>query len=113
DFGEGLPADAVLQNADARTFHNLYPVEWAKVNRETIDELEDAGEHVFFNRSGFTESPSQATLFWTGDQSVTWDQYDGIKTALTSLLSSGLSGAVFNHSDIGGYTAFKFPLFPL
>lgn len=111
DFGEALPTDAKLKNASAYSYHNLYPVEWAKVNREAIESLPDSGEFVFFARSGFTESPAYATLFWTGDQLVTWDQFDGIKTALTSLLSSGISGAVFNHSDIGGYTAFRLPLF--
>ena len=44
-------------------------------------------------------------LFWLGDQLVTWDAHDGIKTALIGLLSSGLSGFSLNHSDTGGYTA--------
>ena len=53
---------------------------------------------------------SNTSLFWLGDQLVTWDNYDGIKTALTGLLSSGLSGFSLNHSDIGGYTAIKTPV---
>jgi alpha-glucosidase len=38
------------------------------------------------------------------------DRFDGIKSAVTGLLSSGLSGFAFNHSDIGGYTAVTSPI---
>ncbi len=104
DFGEALPYDAILYNGDSKTFHNQYPVEWAKLNYEAIKEANLENEVVFFLRAGFTESPKYATLFWLGDQLVSWSEYDGIKTAVTGLLSSGLSGYVYNHSDIGGYT---------
>lgn len=104
DFGEALPYDAILFNGDPRSFHNQYPVEWAKLNFETIQEVKRENEIVYFLRAGFTESPRYATLFWLGDQLVSWSEYDGIKTVVTGLLSSGLSGYVYNHSDIGGYT---------
>lgn len=104
DFGEALPLDAQLRSrTDARSYHNKYPVEWAKLNREAIQESSRA-DSVFFVRAGFTKSPKYATLFWLGDQLVTWDHYDGIKTTVTALISSGLSGYSINHSDIGGYT---------
>ncbi|MCC6905514.1 MAG: alpha-glucosidase, partial [Anaerolineae bacterium] len=60
--------------------------------------------------SGYTTSPRYATLFWLGDQLVSWDAHDGIKTAVTGLLSSGFSGYAFNHSDIGGYTTITNPI---
>jgi alpha-glucosidase (family GH31 glycosyl hydrolase) len=41
---------------------------------------------------------------------VSWDRNDGIKSAVTGLLSSGLSGFSFNHSDIGGYTTINNPI---
>jgi alpha-glucosidase len=44
------------------------------------------------------------------DHEVSWDEHDGIKSAVTGLLSSGLSGYSLNHSDIGGYTAIDNPL---
>jgi sulfoquinovosidase len=65
---------------------------------------------VFFNRSGYIQSPRYSTLFWVGDQLVDWDQHDGIKSAVTGLLTSGLSGYSLEHSDIGGYTAIDNPL---
>jgi alpha-glucosidase len=112
DFGEGLPYDAVLfSGVDPRSYHNRYAEEWARVNREAIREAGRSDDIVFFNRSGYTKSPRYSTLFWVGDQLVDWDKHDGIKSAVTSLLSSGLSGYSLEHSDIGGYTAIDNPLF--
>src|SRR5215213_1737489 len=111
DFGEGLPYDAVLfSGADPKSYHDRYAEEWARVNREAISEAGRGDDIVFFNRSGYTESPCYSTLFWVGDQLVDWDEHDGIKTAVTGLLSSGLSGYSLEHSDIGGYTALDNPL---
>lgn len=112
DFAEGLPYDAVLSSgADPRSYHNRYAEEWAKVNCEAVRELGREDDLVFFNRSGFTRSPGQSSLFWLGDQMVTWDRHDGIKTAVTGMLTSGLSGYSLNHSDVGGYTAIdSFPI---
>jgi len=112
DFGEGLPYDAVLfSGADPRTYHDRYAEEWARVNREAIQESGRGDDIVFFNRSGYTKSPRYSTLFWVGDQLVDWDEHDGIKSAVTGLLSSGLSGYSLDHTDIGGYTALDNPVF--
>jgi sulfoquinovosidase len=106
DFGEGLPYDAVLFScADPKSYHNRYAEEWAELNREAIQEAGRGEDIVFFNRSGYTRSPRYSTLFWLGDQLVDWDEHDGIKSAVTGLLSSGFSGYTLEHSDIGGYTA--------
>jgi sulfoquinovosidase len=106
DFGEGLPYDVVLYSgADPKRYHNRYAEVWAETNREAIREAGRGEDIVFFNRSGFTRSPRYSTLFWLGDQLVDWSKYDGIKSAVTGLLSSGLSGYALEHSDIGGYTA--------
>jgi alpha-glucosidase len=105
-FGEGLPYDAVLfSGADPKSYHNRYAEEWAEVNREAIREAGREDDIVFFNRSGYSQSPRYSTLFWLGDQLVAWDEHDGIKSAVTGLLSSGLSGYSLEHTDIGGYTA--------
>lgn len=66
---------------------------------------------VFFMRAGFRDSPKWASLFWEGDQMVSWQANDGIKSAVVGLLSSGISGYAFNHSDIGGYCAVSLPFF--
>jgi sulfoquinovosidase len=111
DFGEGLPYDAVLfSGVDPRSYHNRYAEEWAEVNREAIREAGREDDIVFFNRSGYLRSPEYSTLFWLGDQLVGWDEYDGVKSAMTGLLSSGLSGYALEHTDIGGYTAIDHSL---
>jgi alpha-glucosidase len=111
DFGEGLPFDAVLASGeDPAVVHNRYPEDWAALNREVLAQASNGDDGVFFTRSGFTNSPGNSTLFWLGDQLVSWDEHDGMKTAVTGLLSSGLSGFSLNHSDIGGYTTILSPL---
>ena len=105
DFGEGFPMDGVTYaKVDPVQHHNAYPELWAQLNREAIEEAGLGQSATFFSRSGYTRSPTYSTLFWLGDQLVTWDAHDGLKTAVTGLLSSGISGYAFNHSDIGGYT---------
>ena len=105
DFGEALPYDARLASeAQARAFHNQYPEEWAALNREAIREAGREQDVVFFARSGYRKSPGFSTLFWLGDQLVTWDVHDGLKSAIVGLLSGGISGFSLNHSDAGGYT---------
>lgn len=111
DFGEGLPYDARLFSGEpASRYHNRYPEEWARLNREAIEEAGHGDTFVFFMRSGYRQSPRDTTLFWLGDQLVSWDAHDGLKTAVIGLLSSGMSGFSLNHSDIGGYTAITHPI---
>ncbi|KAL4324666.1 hypothetical protein GQ457_11G007010 [Hibiscus cannabinus] len=121
DFGEGLPVDAVLYSGeDPISAHNRYPELWAQINREFVEEWkngragkerEDPGEDlVFFMRAGFRDSPRWGMLFWEGDQMVSWQANDGIKSSVVALLSSGLSGYAFNHSDIGGYCTISLPI---
>jgi alpha-glucosidase len=111
DFGESLPYDAVLASGmPAGQYHNIYPESWASLNRALVDSLPGGDQYVFFTRSAFTGSPAMTTLMWEGDQLTTWDAQDGIESAVTGLLSGGLSGFSLNHSDIGGYTGINNPL---
>ncbi|MGV3527031.1 MAG: alpha-glucosidase [Candidatus Sericytochromatia bacterium] len=102
DYAEALPLDARLYAGSADTWHNLYAVEWARLQSEILAENPEA---VFFPRSGYTGSSGLAPLFWLGDQNVDWSPEDGLGSALTGLLSSGLSGIPVMHSDAGGYTS--------
>ncbi|HLT28810.1 MAG TPA: alpha-glucosidase [Myxococcaceae bacterium] len=109
DFGEALPFDSVLHDGTPLEVHNRYPELWARLNREVLDE-EGRDDVVFFMRAAYTRSPRYASLFWLGDQLVSWDDSDGLASAVTGLLSGGLSGFTLNHSDIGGYTTIDNPL---
>ena len=106
DYGEYLPADAVLYSGEsAETYHNRYPVEWARANREAVEEAGALGNVVFFNRSGYNGASRYALSYWAGDQLVNWSLGDGLATAITAGISAGFSGVGFYHSDLGGFTS--------
>ena len=74
DFGESLPYyDAVLQvpNDSALPYiHNRWPVIWSGFNSSIVDQSDN--DLVFFSRAAFTGSSQVATLFWEGDQLLTF-----------------------------------------
>ncbi|HNF25035.1 MAG TPA: alpha-glucosidase [Leptospiraceae bacterium] len=111
DFGEWLPFDAKLHSGiSAEVYHNQYPVDWARVNREAIAEAGKEGKIVFFTRAGYSYSGKYSTAFWLGDQMVSFGENDGIASTVVGLNSGGISGIALNHSDIGGYTTIDNPL---
>jgi alpha-glucosidase len=113
DYAEGLPWDAVLHSGiSAAEYHNQYPVDFARLNREAIQEAGKEGEIVFFSRSGHNHSARYATTFWMADQMVDWGRHDGLPSTVTAALSAGLSGISQLHSDIGGYTTITYALMP-
>jgi len=106
DYGEYLPADAVLHSGQsAELLHNQYPVLWAKANREAVRESGNEGRVVFFMRSGYTGSSRYATAFWAGDQLANWSRNDGLASVIPAGISLGFCGVGIHHSDIGGYTS--------
>lgn len=116
DFSEWYPISTRVSRLPLQRQveeHNRYPVEWARLNREAIQEANAEKDVLFFNRSGFSYSARYSTLFWMGDQTINWKKNDGIKSALVAMLSSGVSGISLNHSDIGGYTTITVPGFRL
>jgi len=109
DFAEWFPFDAQTHNGmSAAAYHNYYPVEWARLNRAAIQEVGKEQECLFFNRSAYSGSAKYTRLMWTGDQLTGWGKHDGLPSALTSMLTGGMSGLALNHSDIGGYTNVPF-----
>ncbi len=107
DFGEYLPTDGVLQSGESpATYHNQYPVEWAKLNYEAVKEAGKLGEAIFFTRSGYTGVSRFTTLVWVGDQLVSWHKDNGLPSAVLACISAGFSGIGLVHSDTGGYSMF-------
>jgi len=112
DFGEYNPLDAkYFDGVDPFINHNDYPAQWAKVVKEAIEEsgVDHADQIIPFMRSASSVSPKDTRLFWMGDQLPTFDQYDGLWSALIGQLNGGLSGFTLGHSDIGGYTTVIVP----
>lgn len=106
DFGEYLPTDLRLADgSDPMEAHNLYPVQWAKVNAMAVESRGKTGDILFFMRAGFSGVQAHCPLLWAGDQSVDFSRHDGIGTVVTAALSAGLVGNAYSHSDCGGYTS--------
>jgi len=104
DYGEYLPIDAVLHSGEnPETFHNKYPVEFAKVNYKAIKEAGRLEDIVFFTRAGYSHVSKYSTLVWAGDQLVDWSLGDGLGTVIPAGISIGICGIGYYHFDIGGF----------
>ncbi|MCS6934098.1 MAG: alpha-glucosidase [Chitinophagales bacterium] len=105
DFGEWLPYDAKLSGGfSGREFHNFYPVAWARINREAVQEAGLEGRVLVFHRSGQEGSQRYVQALWAGDQTTDFGYHDGLPSAVRAVLTSAACGILYNHSDIGGYT---------
>ena len=104
DFGEYLPADAVCCGGSGMEMHNLWPMLWAKCNREAVEEAGLLGDCVFYMRAGASGSGRYSTLTWAGDQCVDWSEDDGLPSVVTAALTLGMSGFGLHCCDAGGYT---------
>ncbi len=108
DFSEAAPFDGKFASGEPGiSYHNQYPVDWAQINREAIDEAGQGNEAWFFTRAGFLKTPSKTTAMWLGDQNTSWGENDGLPSSIDGMLSSGFSGFSISHSDTGGYTSFS------
>ena len=105
DFGEYLPLDCVLHDGDPAALHNRWPVLWAKVNREAIEEYGDP-DVMFFTRSGYLGIQTYAPMMWNGDQHTDYTRDYGMPCVMPASFSLGFSGAPMVHSDIGGFFSF-------
>ena len=105
DFGEYLPVDAVLHDGDPKKLHNLWPVLWAKVNREAVEEY-GAEDILFFMRSGYIGVQTYAPILWNGDQHTDLTRDYGMPCVMPASFSLGFSGVPMIHCDIGGFFSF-------
>jgi sulfoquinovosidase len=107
DFAEQTPFEGRFANgASGASEHNRFPDRWSDIQASALENLPDVVE---FHRAAFATSPRSARLFWMGDQTVNWSDRDGMRAALTGMLSGGMSGFALNHSDTGGYTTLIDP----
>ncbi len=105
DFGEYLPVDCVLQNGDPKELHNLWPVLWAKLNREAVEEY-GRDDVMFFMRSGYVGIQTYAPVLWNGDQHTDTTKDYGMPCVMPASFSLGFSGVPMVHCDIGGFFSF-------
>ena len=105
DFGEYLPVDCVLHDGDPKLLHNAWPVMWAKINREAIEEY-GAKDAFFFTRSGYLGIQSYAPILWNGDQHTDTTKDYGMPCVMPASFSLAFSGVTMVHCDIGGFFSF-------
>ena len=105
DFGEYLPMDCCLYEGDPQELHNTWPLLWARLNREAVDEWGDP-EVFFFSRSGYPGIQSYVPIMWNGDQHTDLTLDYGMPSIIPAALSLGMSGVTLCHSDIGGFFSF-------
>lgn len=104
DYGEYLPIDGVLSSGEhPEIFHNKYPVIFAKLNLEAVEEAGKLNEIVFFTRAGYSGVSKYTTMVWAGDQLVNWSLHDGLASVIPAGISLGICGIGYFHYDIGGF----------
>ena len=106
DFGEYLPVDCVLHDGDPALLHNVWPVLWAKINREAIEARGREDEAMFFTRSGYLGIQEYAPIMWNGDQHTDTTRDYGMPCVMPASFSLGFSGVPMVHCDIGGFFSF-------
>ena len=106
DFGEYLPVDCVLHDGDPALLHNVWPVLWAKINREAIEARGKQNEAMFFTRSGYLGIQEFAPIMWNGDQHTDTTRDYGMPCVMPASFSLGFSGVPMVHCDIGGFFSF-------
>ena len=113
DFGEYTPMSASTKfngrwwgEESSEILHTYLPQDWARINREAVEESGKLGDVLFWMRSGGINSKYHQVMSWAGDQTVDWTKSDGLPSSIVAALSLAVSGMGLSHSDIGGYTSF-------
>ncbi|NCA67006.1 MAG: alpha-glucosidase [Clostridia bacterium] len=107
DFGEYLPVDSVLYSSeDAKILHNEWPVIWARINREAVNDSGREKDVFFFTRSGYNAAQKYTTIMWNGDQHTDYSYDYGMPCVIPASINLGFSGLCATHSDVGGYISF-------
>ncbi|HEU4656308.1 MAG TPA: TIM-barrel domain-containing protein [Capillimicrobium sp.] len=101
DYGEYTPPDSVSANGmTGLRMHNLYPVLYHRAGQSWA--VRQPRPQVRFVRSGWTGSARYSPVVWGGDPTTGWG-FDGLRSAVRTGLSMGLSGVSTWGSDVGGF----------
>lgn len=102
DLGEpeSHPSDIRHINGKADEVHNIYGHYWDKMLFEKYAENYPGTRLFHLQRSGFAGSQRYAAFPWTGDVSRSWG---GLQAQLPLLLTMGMNGLGYIHSDAGGF----------
>ena len=77
DFGEYTPMSASTKfigrwwgEESSEILHSYLPQDWARINREAVEEAGKLGDVLFWMRSGGINSKYHQVMSWAGDQTV-------------------------------------------
>lgn len=103
DLGEpeSHPEGMIHSLGNARYVHNIYSQFWAQLLADKYKQ-EYPNQRLFnLIRSGYAGMQRYSTFPWSGDIQRS---YDGLRTQVQIMLSMGMSGVAYTHSDLGGFT---------
>jgi alpha-glucosidase (family GH31 glycosyl hydrolase) len=98
---EKHPDSMIHVNGPAPLIHGIFGHEWAKMLYEGY--AQDYPDERLFHmgRAGYIGTQRYGLLPWTGDVGRNWS---GFKPQTSMMLSMGLSGIGYMHSDAGGFS---------
>ncbi|MEZ4374276.1 MAG: glycoside hydrolase family 31 protein [Polyangiaceae bacterium] len=103
DFGEYIPRDAVLfDGRRGDEVHNEFPVLSAKAAYELM-EKQRPGDYLYFVRSGGSGTQAFTPAVWGGDAEATFDETQGLPSAVRGGLNLSMSGVPYWGSDMTGF----------
>jgi oligosaccharide 4-alpha-D-glucosyltransferase len=85
----------------AKEIHNIYGLEWARVISDKWNENYPSKRLFNLTRSGYAGMQRYSTFPWSGDIQRS---FDGLRAQIPIMLSLGLTGIGYMHSDVGGFT---------
>lgn len=103
DLGEPEkhPHDMIHVNGRASQIHGVYGHEWSRMLYDGYG-TDYPQERLFhMGRSGFVGTQRFGLIPWTGDVGRGWS---GLQAQIPSILSMGMSGLGYMHSDAGGFS---------
>lgn len=103
DFGEYVNYDwQAFDGTFGDSLHNRFPVLSAKAAHDLL-EAERPNDYLFFVRSGYSGTQAFVPAVWGGDAEATFDDTQGIPSALRSGLNLSMAGVPYWGSDGTGF----------
>ncbi|UYZ63406.1 TIM-barrel domain-containing protein [Hymenobacter weizhouensis] len=102
DLGEpeNQPADMVYDLGPTRRIHNAYGQAWASILSENYRRQYPQERLFNLARSGWAGMQRHSIFPWSGDVNRSWSGY---QAQVPIMLSMGLGGVGYMHSDAGGF----------
>lgn len=107
DMGEQVPFDGkFFRSLDTRLIHNQFP-QWWSAACATLVNNSRVPDDIWWTRGAAPGTPGTSMLVSVGSQLTTWDKDAGLFSAMTAMMTGGLSGLSNVHSDVGGHMALS------